>query len=138
MNFIVVENATPDYLWQGKVILVGEDELINFRLLEVMLSKTKVTLIHANTGTETLSKFLSITKVDLILLDIKMPGMDGFEVTAEIRKINRQVPIIIQTAFAFEEEHLKSLQAGCNAFLTKPIKQKDLLNVIDPFLKIEV
>ena len=130
----MVENTKSDYSWKEKVILVGEDELINFRLIEIMLSKTFVTLIHAKTGTETLKIFQNTQKVDLILLDIKMPEMDGIEVTKEIRNINLHVPIIIQTAFALEEERLKSMKAGCNAFLTKPIKQKELLQILESFI----
>ena len=129
-----MESPASNYLWQGKVILVGEDELINFRLLQVMLAKTGVTLIHAKTGIEVLDLLNNSPKIDLILLDIKMPGMDGIEVTIEIRKKQIHLPIIIQTAFTMEEERLKSLHAGCNAFLTKPIKQTELLLILDPFL----
>lgn len=133
-----MENATPDYLWQGKIILVGEDEIINFRLLEIMLAITRVALIHAKSGTETLKLFQDSKNIDLILLDIKMPEMDGIEVTREIRKYSLQVPIIIQTAFALEEERIKSMKAGCNAFITKPIKQKELLQIIDSFINRDV
>jgi len=135
LNFIAVENGKPDYRWQGKIILIGEDDLTNFRLLEIILSNTKVTLIHAKTGTETLKMFKDYKKIDLILLDIKMPEMDGIEVTREIRKINLNVPIIIQTAFALDEERVKSMKAGCNVFLTKPIKQIELLMILNSFIR---
>jgi two-component system, cell cycle response regulator DivK len=130
-----MEGTASDYCWKDKVILIGEDELFNFRLLEVMLSKTNVKLLHGRTGTETLNLFRENPNVDLILMDIKMPELDGCEVTRKIRKINKSVPIIAQTAFVLDDEHHKSLEAGCNAYITKPISKKDLLNMIDDFFE---
>jgi CheY-like chemotaxis protein len=124
-----------DFNWSAKTILVGEDELINYRLLEVMLLKTKVKLLHGNDGPQTLQLFMQNPDVDLILMDIKMPEMDGSEVTKEIRKLNPNVPIIAQTAYALEEEKIKSIEAGCNAYLTKPINKKDLLFLINSFFQ---
>ena len=124
-----------DYNWSFKTILIGEDELINFRLLEVILLKTKVKLLHGKDGVKALNLFFENPNTDLILMDIKMPEMDGYEVTKEIRKFNPNVPIIAQTAYALEEEKIKSLEAGCNAYLTKPINKKELLNLINSFLK---
>jgi len=129
-----MEGNPSGYFWQDNVILIGEDEIINFRLLEVMLAKTKVKLLHGRTGRETLQIFKDNPTIDLVLIDIKMPEMDGCEVTREIRKINQQVPIIAQTAFALELERIKALEAGCNAYLTKPIMQNKLLEMIGSFL----
>jgi len=127
-------NHLHDFNWSSKTFLIGEDELINYRLLEVMLLKTKVKLLHGKNGSDTLKLFKNNPKIDLILMDIKMPEMDGSEVTKEIRKINTSVPIIAQTAYALEEEKVKSLEAGCNAYITKPINKKDLLLLIHSFL----
>ena len=125
---------SQDFNWSSKTILIGEDELINYRLLEVILSKTRVKLIHGVNGPKTLKLFIENPTVNLILMDIKMPEMDGCDVTKEIRKLNASVPIIAQTAYALEEEKIKSLEAGCNAYITKPINKKDLLSLIDSFL----
>ena len=125
---------SQDFNWSAKTILIGEDELINYRLLEVILSKTKVKLLHGVNGPKTLKLFIENPTVNLILMDIKMPEMDGCDVTKEIRKLNTNVPIIAQTAYALEEEKIKSLEAGCNAYITKPINKKDLLCLIDSFL----
>ena len=125
---------SQDFNWSSKTILIGEDELINYRLLEVILSKTRVKLIHGVNGPKTLKLFIENPTVNLILMDIKMPEMDGCDVTKEIRKLNASVPIIAQTAYALEEEKIKSLEAGCNAYITKPINKKDLLCLIDSFL----
>jgi two-component system, cell cycle response regulator DivK len=99
----------------------------------VMLSKTKVMLLHGTNGPKTLQLFKENPEISLILMDIKMPEMDGSEVTREIRKINTSVPIIAQTAYALEEEKVKSLEAGCNAYITKPINKEDLLLLINSF-----
>ena len=128
-------SISQEFNWATKTFLIGEDELINYRLLEVILAKTKVRLLHGNNGPETLRLFNENPHIDLILMDIKMPEMDGSDVTREIRKLNNKVPIIAQTAYALEEEKVKSLEAGCNAYITKPIIKKDLLELIDSFLK---
>lgn len=126
-------NSQQNYNWEEKIILIAEDELINFRLLELILSKTKVKLLHGRNGLETLNLFKSNPNIDLILMDIKMPELDGCEVTREIRKTNLSIPIIAQTAYALEDEKQKSLDAGCNSYLTKPINKKDLLELINSY-----
>src|ERR1035437_9322427 len=122
----MAENTIDEFNWSENTILIGEDELINFRLLEVMLAKTRVKILRGKNGLETFQLFNANPQIDLILMDIKMPEMDGCEVTREIRKINQNVPIIAQTAYALEEEREKSLEAGCNAYITKPINKKEL------------
>lgn len=121
--------------WSEKTILIAEDELINFRLLEVMLAKTSVKILRGKNGIETLQLFKENPQIDLILMDIKMPEMDGCEVTREIRKINTKIPIIAQTAYALEEEKEKSFEAGCTDYITKPINKKELLFLIDSKLR---
>jgi CheY-like chemotaxis protein len=128
------QNTIPAYDWMGKTILVGEDELINFRLLQLMLAKSNVTILHGKDGLKTLELFKANPQINLILMDIKMPEMDGCEVTREIRKIRPQVPIIAQTAYALEEEKQKSIDAGCTAYITKPIKKTELLELINSLI----
>jgi CheY-like chemotaxis protein len=123
-----------DFDWTGKTILIAEDELINYRLLEVLLTKTKATLLHGKNGMETLQLFIENPSIDVILMDIKMPELDGCEVTRKIRETNSTLPIIAQTAYAIDEEREKSIEAGCNAYITKPINKNILLNLIDSFL----
>jgi CheY-like chemotaxis protein len=131
-----MEGNSLDYPnWAGKTILIGEDELVNYRLLEVILAKTNAKLIHGKTGSEALQLYLTNPNVDLILMDIKMPTLDGCEVTREIRKHNTSIPIIAQTAYALEEEKDKSIEAGCNAYITKPINRRDLLSLIESLLQ---
>jgi CheY-like chemotaxis protein len=126
--------TTNEFDWTGKTILIAEDELINFRLLEVLLTRTQATLLHGRTGLETLQLFHENPRIDMILMDIKMPEMDGCEVTRKIRETNPSVPIIAQTAYAIDEEREKSIEAGCNAYITKPINKTTLLNLMDSLL----
>jgi CheY-like chemotaxis protein len=131
-------SSTEEFNWSTNTILIGEDELINFRLLEVMLSKTKVMILRGKNGLETFQLYKENPQVDLILMDIKMPEMDGCEVTREIRKTNPDIPIIAQTAYALEEEKEKSLEAGCTAYITKPINKRELLLLINSKLQSKV
>jgi CheY-like chemotaxis protein len=122
---------------EGKTILIGEDEMVNYRLLEIILGKTKANLIHGADGAETLRLYNTNPQTDLILIDIKMPLMDGCEVIREIRKNNTAIPIIAQTAYAVEDEKEKAFEAGCNAYINKPIRKAELLKVIHSYLSKE-
>ena len=119
-----------DFNWASKTILIGEDELINYRLLEVMLSKTKVKLLHGKNGPQTLALFIENPQINLILMDIKMPEMDGCDVTKEIRKLNTEVPVIAQTAYAMAGEKEEILKSGSDAYLSKPLDKMVLLDTI--------
>lgn len=118
-------------------ILLAEDDDNSYRLISAILSKYDLTILRTTDGMQTIEVFRANPDVSLILMDIKMPGIDGFEATREIRKINRTVPVIAQTAFAFAGDKEDALLAGCNAFITKPIVKQELLELINTFLGIE-
>lgn len=103
----------------SKTILVAEDVESNFLLLKALLSKT-YRLIHALNGQETIEMFTQYAP-DLILIDVKMPVMDGLEATRLIRQQSLTTPIIALTAFAFDQDRIRIMEAGCNDFLTKPL-----------------
>lgn len=119
--------------WNSKTILIAEDEDSNYRYLEMVLSKTKAKVVWAKDGIEAI-KLCEQYNPDLILMDIKMPNMDGFEATRKIKKIHPEIPIIAQTAFAMENDERLSLEAGCNYYISKPIKPIKLLEVLSTFL----
>ena len=125
--------TSPD--WREKTILIGEDELVNLRLLEMILLKTKVKILHGQTGVEVVNLFNKNPQISLILMDIKMPEMDGIEATQAIRKINSNIPIIAQTAYALEDEKHRCLEAGFSGYVTKPINRKQLLAMIQSFIE---
>ena len=119
--------------WNTKTILIAEDEDSNYCFLELVLNKTKATIIRARNGFEAIELSLK-HKPDLIMMDIKMPKMDGIEATREIKKTHPEIPIIAQTAYALENDERLSLEAGCNAYLSKPIKANRLIEVLSTFL----
>ncbi len=118
------------YNWEGKTFLIAEDEEDNFRYLEVALSISNASLIWARNGAEAVDIFNRIDNIDLVLMDIKMPEMDGYTATKEIKLKSKGVPVIAQTAYAMSEEKEKSKQAGCDDYIAKPINYSDLLKVI--------
>jgi len=120
------------FTWEFKKILIAEDEETNYLFIEAILEDTKATLIWAKNGVEAVEKFNE--DIDLILMDIKMPEMDGLAAARKIREKSISVPIIAQTAYAMSEDKNKCLNAGCNDYLTKPINHKLLLTTIDKFL----
>jgi len=107
--------------WKERIILIAEDEDVNFKFLEAILQKTQTQILRAKTGVEAIELCKNISKIDLILMDIKMPVMNGFDATREIKKIRPSLPIIAQTAFATQDEMSKCQQSGCDEIITKPI-----------------
>ena len=123
------------YKWDRKKILIAEDEETNYLFVEAILEETNAQLIWAKNGIDAVEKF-NENNVDLILMDIKMPEMDGLSATKQIRKMNNNVPIIAQTAYAMSEDRSKCLNAGCNDYLTKPINHRLLLATIEKYLQV--
>ncbi len=123
-----------NYDFSGKKILIAEDERTNYLFLEALLKRTNAILIWAETGKTALEAVQKDSAIDLVLMDIKMPEMNGYEATHEIKKIRPQLPIIAQTAYALAGEKEKILSAGCDDYLSKPIMGKILLEKIDNYL----
>lgn len=122
----------PDY--SNKTILIAEDEPYNYQLIKILLSHTGANVIWANDGQETIDLLNMYSNIDLILMDIKMPVKDGIEATKEIRKKNKKIPIIAQTAYAQTGDRQKTMAAGCNNYISKPIEQKKLFEIISKYL----
>ena len=114
------------------IILVAEDTDSNYLLIDAMIGRI-YTLKRAVNGMEAVNMFKSI-EPDLILMDMKMPVMDGLDATRMIRSLSSSVPIIAQSAFAFEEDHAKAKDSGCTDFLEKPFSKNQLLEIIDKYL----
>lgn len=123
--------VTEDYNWKGKTILIAEDDDSNFKVLKEFLTKTGVELIRAMDGQEAVEIFeTKSAKIDLILMDVHMPRLSGYEATKLIKKKNPEIPIIAQTAYAMSGEKEKSLQLGCNDYISKPLDKKLLFSKI--------
>jgi CheY-like chemotaxis protein len=120
--------------WENKKILIAEDEETNYLFIEAILEDTKAELLWAKNGLDAVEIFNEQKDIDLILMDIKMPEMDGIMATREIRQKDSSVPIIAQTAYAMSEDKTKCLSAGCDEYITKPINHKVLLATIERYL----
>ncbi len=120
--------------WKNKNILLADDDPLNLLYVNEILKPTGVNIITAENGAIALNIFRNNPNIDLILMDIRMPELDGFKTTRKIRKFNKTIPIIAQTAFAFAEDEKNALKNGCNAFISKPIKNEELLQIIKRFL----
>ena len=129
------EFQIPAYSWKDKVILVVEDDDVNFKFLEAVLQDTFVQILHAKSGAQAVELCRTISKIDLVLMDILMPEMDGIQATKLIRDFNPKIPIIAQTAYAIENEKEKCIEAGCNDHIAKPIEINEFFEKLDRFLK---
>ncbi len=117
-----------------KTILIAEDEYVNFQYLNEILSDSGYDIIYANNGQEAVEICQNNSSVDFILMDIKMPIMDGYTAAQLIKSINPKLPIVAQTAYAFEIEKDR-FGSVFDGYLTKPILHNDLFHSIEKFLK---
>lgn len=121
--------------WKGKVVLVAEDVDTSNMFYKAALSKTGVEVIWTENGNEALDHCKKEEQVDLILMDINMPGLNGLEATKAIKDIRPEIPIVVQTAYLLSNEREKSFDAGADDFIAKPITYQKLLEVLNTYLK---
>lgn len=126
-------STEPRKVLQRRTVLVAEDVDSNFLLLKTLLGK-RCNLLWAKNGEDAVNQFKE-HQPDLILMDIKMPHMDGLEATRLIRSYSKEVPIVALTAFAFESDKDRAIEAGCDDCLTKPVSQNALETVLDKYVK---
>lgn len=125
------------FRWDKFTVLIVEDDDTSFRYMKELLSPTGISIVRAASGTTALD-FFDNNKIDIVLMDINLPEMNGFEVTRRIRQTDSCVPIVAQTAYAFLEERRKCFEAGCNEYLSKPVKKESFLNVMEKHLPAAV
>ena len=121
---------------QQKTILVAEDERFNFMLLQKALTLANAKVIHAETGQEAIDLLQIHPEIELILMDMRMPELDGMEAIRIIKADPKlkDIPIITQTAFGLDEDRERILAAGSDAYIAKPIKRNDLYDLLNQFL----
>lgn len=124
-----------DYNWTNKNILIAEDIDVNFRFLEKILQDTGAKIKRVLNGQEAVDYCRENDNVDLVLMDIQMPGMDGYEASTEIKKMRKDLPIIAQTAHAIEGGREKGIESGCDEYIVKPININKLYATIDKYFK---
>jgi two-component system cell cycle response regulator DivK len=117
-------------------ILLAEDDRLSLSYLRTILERQGgYVIIHANNGEETVQLVRENPDLSLVLMDIKMPGMDGLQATREIREFNESIPIIAQTAFALpgNKEHI--LEGGFTDYISKPIDRNALIEMVEKYIK---
>ncbi len=123
-----------EYNFIGKTILIAEDEAVSRFLFEKALKKTSANLFFVKNGIEAVEMVRENTEIDLVLMDIRLPRMDGIEATAKIKEIDPEMPVIIQTAYATQSSHDEAIKCGCDDFITKPIQIETLLILLKKHL----
>jgi PAS domain S-box-containing protein len=126
--------VNESFSFKDKKILVAEDDRLNYKLVEAIMEGTEATLFWARDGIEAVEFFKSGKKADLVLMDIRMPQMDGFQATQEIRKLNKVLPVLAITAYSLGNEKEMAMQSGFNDYITKPLNPKKLLNTISKYI----
>lgn len=130
-----LENLLTPGILQNRTILVAEDDDTNYFLIKEFLEFSKVTLIWTRDGKETLEKVTEHANIiDLILLDIQMPELNGFEVLFEIKKLYPRMPIIAITAYAISGDRERGIKAGFDEYLSKPVSRRVLMENIIKFI----
>ena len=130
----VISSPSKLFNFAGKTLLVAEDEDSNYELIKAILRPTTVKLIRATNGSEACQMVEKNQSIDLILMDIRMPKMNGYDATRRIKKTHTDIPVIALTAYAMSEDEEKSLLAGCDKYISKPIQPTKLLQTIQKLL----
>jgi len=125
--------AIPNF--EKNTILVVEDDEMSFLYLNQIFRLTRNGVIRARNGNEAIQISRSNADIDLILMDIQLPDIDGNTITREIRKFNKELPIIAQTAGKTQQERDIALESGCNDLLVKPFKMEELIGILEKYLK---
>jgi two-component system, cell cycle response regulator DivK len=122
----------PDYHWNNRVVLITEDEEVNFYYLKTLLQRADAKVLRAKNGKEAVD-IISEYKgaIDLILMDLNMPVMDGYEAMRIIKSRHPSIPIIAQTAYTLNNDRNRCLQAGFNDYIAKPINRLALYRMVN-------
>jgi len=141
LNSTQTDKLSPDVVQEtvaslpcGVVLIVEDDEISSY-LLQRSLKSKNLTQLYAKNGHQAVELVKSHPEINLVLMDMKMPLMNGYEATRQIKQFRPDLPVIAQTAFTTKEENEKAKAAGCDHVITKPIKRKELLELTNKLLK---
>lgn len=123
------------YDWGNKVILIAEDQKINFVLLKAIFERTKATVIWAQDGEAAVESFLNTDHIDLVIMDYMMPKLNGVEATRLIKEKRQSIPVIFHSANPLEEEDMEMMSYADIAYFQKPVNPAQLLNKVEDLLK---
>lgn len=128
------QKTTAMYNWKNKKIIIVEDHEQNLKYLTSILQRTGATVYQASNGTAFRQLLDQLPDTELILMDIQLPGEDGWQLTRFVKAIRPDIPVVIQSARAFETDRQMSFDAGCDSFIAKPFRPDELLEFISPFI----
>lgn len=115
------------------VILVIEDDKYNYEFLEIVLQGIGAKIFWAQTANKGF-QFFENESIDLVLMDIKLPDKNGYELTKEFKALKSKIPIVAQTAYALSGDRERAMEAGCDAYISKPIRKDKLITMINDLL----
>jgi PAS domain S-box-containing protein len=122
--------------FSGKTILIAEDEVSNFEFLRILLTKMNFRVLWAKDGMDVINQCKNDLSIDLVLMDIKMPQLDGYDAAKKIKIMRPGLPIIAQTAYATKADREEALNSGCDEYLSKPLQIKQLKNLLNKYLRL--
>lgn len=123
-----------DFNWSDKTILVVEDIDSNYKYIHAAIFRTGINILRAVDGVEAIEICKSNEIIDIVLMDVNMPVLNGYDAAIEIKKLRPDMPIIAQTAYAMQGEEQRSREAGCDAYLSKPVNLRSLYNTMSQFI----
>lgn len=126
-----VENEYREKSLSGKTLLVVEDNEVNYQLIREILRHSQARILWVHTGEEAIQMLKKDPSIDMVLMDIQLPGINGFEATHAILEIQPEMPVVAQTAYAMSGEREKALEAGCVDYIAKPIKPAELISLVN-------
>ncbi len=136
MNFKAIDtNKKTEYDWSDKTVLIAEDTEANYLYLVEALRRTDVKIIRARNGQEAVDIALKEDDIDLVLMDMNMPVLDGFEATEQIKEKKRKLPVVAQTALNISDVEQRAKKVGCDDIIYKPVKLKLFLKIINKYIK---
>lgn len=126
-----------DFDFTGKSVLVVEDTMMSFKLFSAVLSQVNASVTHASNGRKAIDLCSGDLHFDLVVMDLQMPEVNGIEATRAIKKIRPKLPIIAATANTFDDEEAACLAAGCEGYITKPLKFNQLFELMQALFDMQ-
>ena len=133
-EFSIPESKIVNYKWKNKRIMLVEDDVSSLTFMQVLFKLTQVELVFVSKGQQAIDIFMNDRNFDLVLMDVQLPDINGLEVTKMIKSIDRNIPVIAQTAYAMQGDDVKCIKSGCDDYISKPIDISDLFYKIDQLM----
>jgi two-component system, cell cycle response regulator DivK len=136
-NTVTLSNTMEkenQYAWSNKIILIAEDIDLNFLYIHELLKPTGAIVVRAENGQIAVDYCRNNPNIHIVLMDLLMPVMNGYEATRQIKALHGNIPIIAQTAYTLSDDRRKAKEAGCDDFIAKPIEKEELLCKINAHL----